>query len=64
MAFERPMIGEPTPYNGHIITVRYCGPDLLCYVDGSELNGFYVDIEAARKAGMRHCDHIDKERKK
>lgn len=62
MAINRKKVGETVSYKGHKITVRYLGPDLLCYVGETELPNFYTGAEAARKAGMRHIDHIEKEK--
>jgi hypothetical protein len=62
MAVERKQVGETLHYRGHEIVARFLGPDLLCYVDGSELSPFYEDTNAAQKAGMRHVDQIERER--
>ena len=59
---ERKQIGDTLNYRGHEIVARFLGPDLLCYVDGSELAPFYADLNAAQKAGMRHVDLIEKEK--
>lgn len=63
MALERKLMDTST-YRGHKIEIRYLGPDLLCYVDGSELSPFYESVEDARKGGMRHIDHIENEKAK
>lgn len=60
MSVQRKQIGEPETYRGHLITVHYMGPDLLVRVDDAELPSFYIDAEAARKAGRRHADALDK----
>ena len=57
MAYHRKVISETT-YRDHRITVRFCGPDLTCEVNGKELGPFYLDAEHARKAGMRHIDQV------
>ena len=56
MALERKIVGKPEKYRGRTITIRYMGPDLLCEVDGIELSGFFVDVEAARSGGQRYVD--------
>jgi len=56
MALERKVIGDPISYLGSQIVARFVGPDLLSEVDGTELGGFYMDLEAARAAGKRHID--------
>ena len=61
---ERKQVGTTLKYKGHEIVVRYLGPDLLVYVDGSELSPFYEHAEAARSAGMRHVDLIEEENAK
>jgi len=32
------------------------GPDLLAYVDGVEMPGFYLSVEAAHAGGKRYVD--------
>lgn len=56
MAIQRRTVGSATLYRGGKIEAKHCGPDLLCYVDGVELGGFYASVEGVRKAGMRHID--------
>lgn len=43
-------------YHDRTIEARYMGPDLLCYVDGSELGSFYIDAQAAIEGGQRFID--------
>lgn len=43
-------------YEGSRIESRYMGPDLLAYVEGVELAGFYIDAGAARRACARYVD--------
>lgn len=62
MSFQRKAVGEPLNYRGHVIQARYMGPDLLCYVDDSELGAFYETVEKAHQAGMKYVDHIEKEK--
>lgn len=64
MRFLRDQVGPSANYRGHEIVARYCGPDLLCYVDSAELPAFYSDVEAAHRAGMRYVDQIEKEQEK
>ena len=56
MSIERKLIGEPERYKGRLLTVRHMGPDVLGYVDDTELSGFFLNPEAARAAGRRHVD--------
>jgi hypothetical protein len=56
MTIKRKRVGDVVNYRGHEIEVRFLGPDLLCYVDGSELSPFYETLDNARKAGERHID--------
>lgn len=62
MAVTRRLVGEPIKYKGHRVEARYMGPDLLCYVDGREVGHFYLNAEAARKAGRDHVDQLEKEK--
>ena len=62
MAIKREQVGKTLTYNKHKIVVRFLGPDLLCYVDGHELNGFYPTAESARIAGRKYADLIDSQR--
>lgn len=64
MSLIREQIGPTANYRGHQIVARHCGPDLLCYVDSAELPSFYIDVEAAHRAGMRYVDQIEKEQEK
>lgn len=43
-------------YQGRMLEARFMGPDLLAFVDGIELNCFYLDAQAAIDAGKRHVD--------
>ncbi len=54
--FIRPQVGAIETYKGSKLLARFCGPDLLAYVDDIELAGFYLTPEAARAAGRRHVD--------
>lgn len=60
MAIKRKQIGETLIYKKHSIVVLHCGPDLLCEVDGAELNAFYLTAKAAREAGKRYVDEIER----
>lgn len=53
---EREIIGEAEEYHGRVLTARFMGPDLLGYVDGIELGGFYRNRTAAINAGKRYVD--------
>lgn len=64
MAFQRPLVGAPEAYKGRKIEARFCGPDLLCYVDGSGVGQFYLNVEAAKRAGRLHIDLCEKEANK
>jgi len=57
---ERRQVGEAIPYRGHVIIVRFFGPDLICEVDGEDLSAFYLTAEAARKGGERFVDDVEK----
>lgn len=59
----RKQIGKTENYRGHEIIVRYLGPDLLCYVDGIELNAFYETSTNARKAGRTYVDQVENEKR-
>ncbi len=61
---NRQPIGDPVHYRGHLITVTHMGPDLLAYVDGSEISNFYMNREAAVQAAKMHVDLIEKEKAK
>lgn len=43
-------------YREHRLEVRHLGPDLLCYVDGEDLNSFYINANAAIAGGQRYVD--------
>lgn len=58
MAIERDVVGKPETYQGRTIEARFCGPDLLCYVDGLEVGNFYLTVEAAKAAGRRYVDQV------
>lgn len=60
MAIERKIVGE-SEYRGSKITVRRMGPDLLGYVDGVELSGFFINTAAAIAGGERYIDQQIKE---
>ena len=64
MAIERQQVGQPHKYKGRTITLRYAGPDLLCYVDGAEMPNFYESITAGHKAGERYVDQQEREQGK
>lgn len=61
MGIKRKKVGKTEHYKGHEIEARYMGPDLLCCVDGQEVGHFYLTAEAARAAGRRHIDQVEKE---
>jgi hypothetical protein len=54
----RPLIGAPVIYHGRKIEVRHMGPDLLCEVDGVDMNAFYLDAPAAVAGGKRYVDAV------
>lgn len=58
---ERKQIGPTENYKGHQITAHYIGPDCICRVDGHDVGNFYVTAEAARLAGRKHVDELEKE---
>lgn len=60
MAVERKIVGK-SEYKGSEITVRHMGPDLLAYVDGAELSGFFLNTAAAIAGGERYIDQMLKE---
>lgn len=64
MTLHRQAVGDPVTYRGHTIQARFMGPDLLSFVDGQEMPGFYVDRQAALKGGERHVDELVKEAEK
>ena len=63
MSFQRKVVGEVETYLGRKIAALYCGPDLLCAVDGVEVGNFYMTVEAAHAAGRRYVDQVEKEKK-
>lgn len=60
MSIERKIVAT-SEYLGSHIVVRHMGPDLLVYVDDSELGGFFVNVPAAIAGGHRHVDQQLKE---
>lgn len=56
MPVERQQVGQTESYKGRKIVARLAGPDLLAYVDGIELSGFYLNTAAVSRAGRRHVD--------
>lgn len=52
----RKQIGPAEAYRGSRLTTHYMGPDLLLYVDGVEMPGFYLNQEAAHRAGRIYVD--------
>ena len=63
MTFHRKRIGKPVHYRGHTIVTRFCGPDLMCYVDNCELPLTFVTRLGAIRAGERFIDNIISEEK-
>lgn len=47
---------------GHTVEIYFLGPDLLVYVDGSELSPFYSNLDGARKGALRYINEIEKEK--
>ena len=43
-------------YRGHTLEARFMGPDLGVFVDGVDLNSFYIDANAAMDGGRRYVD--------
>lgn len=62
--FQRPVVGEPEKYKGRKIEARFCGPDLLCYVDGQDVGQFHLNVEAAKRAGRLYIDQCEREANK
>lgn len=62
MAVQREIVGDVEEYRGRVLAARFMGPDLLGYVDETELSGFFRTAEAARAAGRRYVDEEDKAR--
>jgi hypothetical protein len=56
----RPLIGAPVMYLGRKIEVRHMGPDLLCFVDGVDMDTFYLDSATAVAGGQRYVDAVVK----
>lgn len=54
----RPQIGKTLRYRNSLIRIFHIGPDLISEVDNIELPNFYIDAEAARRAGKRHIDDM------
>jgi hypothetical protein len=48
-------------FHGRKLEARHMGPDLLGYVDGVELSGFFIDVEAALAGGRRFVEDEEKE---
>lgn len=69
MSIQRKLI-RSEPYQAspeaprHTLEARYMGPDLLSFVSGVELAGFFTDAQAAIEGGQRYCDAQEKERVK
>ena len=60
----RQSVGAPELYRGSLISVRFMGPDFLCYVGDIEMSGFYISPGAAVAAGQRYInDEIDAKEK-
>lgn len=57
---RREPVGNAESYRGRELEVRFMGPDLLAYVDGVELSGFFLNREAALGAGRRYVDEAEK----
>lgn len=55
MSLQRVVVSTEI-YQGRKLVARFCGPDLLAYVDAIELSGFYLDTRAAMLAGKKHVD--------
>jgi hypothetical protein len=64
MTLTRQLVGVPELYRGSLISVRFLGPDFLCYVGDIEMSGFYISPAAAAAAGQRYInDEIDAKEK-
>lgn len=63
MSIQRKVVST-AEYRGSHITVRHMGPDLLSYVDGVELSGFFISTAAAIGGGERYIDQQLKEKEK
>jgi hypothetical protein len=60
MALERKLV-KKEEFHGRRLEARHMGPDLLGYVDGVELSGFFIDVEAALSGGRRFVEEEEKE---
>jgi hypothetical protein len=56
MSLIRKQVGAAQAYKGSKLTAHYMGPDLLSFVDGVEMPSFYLNVEAARRAGRVYVD--------
>jgi len=56
MSLIRKQVGAAEAYRGSKLTAHYMGPDLLAYVDGVEMPGFYLSVEAAIAGGRRYVE--------
>jgi hypothetical protein len=61
MSFQRKTVGEPMQYRGREIRALFCGPDLLCSVDGMQIGNFYLNVDTAKRAGVSYVDQVEKE---
>lgn len=43
-------------YEDRTLEVRHMGPDVLGFVNGIELSGFFIDVSAAIAGGQRYVD--------
>ena len=64
MTVKRQQVGAVEHYRGHAIRMTLLGPDLLCYVDGVELQPFYETVRAARAAAEHYIDQVEEEKSK
>ena len=55
MTIQRKLVRSET-YEGRTLEARHMGPDLLGFVNGVELSGFFVDARAAIDGGKRFVD--------
>ena len=60
MSIQRQQIGADQYVRGHLVQLRYLGPDLLCYVDNTELNAFYETVPAAMAGAERYIDLMER----
>lgn len=56
MPIVREQVCPPERYHGRLLTACHMGPDVLGYVDGIELGGFFMSPHAAIAAGRRYVD--------